>query len=61
VGQMGEALCYKREGRGFDSRFCHWNFPLKFSFWPHSEPGIDLVPNINEYKEYFLGVKAAVA
>jgi len=22
------ALCYKPEGRGFDSRWCHWNCPL---------------------------------
>ena len=21
-----ETLCYKSEGRGFDSRRCHWNF-----------------------------------
>jgi len=21
-----EALCYKPEGCGFDSRWCHWNF-----------------------------------
>jgi hypothetical protein len=21
-----EALCYKPEGRGFDSRWCHWKF-----------------------------------
>ena len=24
--QLVEALCYKSEGRGFDSRWCHWNF-----------------------------------
>jgi len=23
-----EALCYKPEGRGFDSRWCHWIFSL---------------------------------
>jgi len=23
-----EALRYKSEGRGFDSRWCHWNFSL---------------------------------
>jgi hypothetical protein len=23
-----DALCYKPEGRGFDSRWCHWNFSL---------------------------------
>jgi hypothetical protein len=28
VTQLVEALCYKPEGRGFDSRWCHWNFLL---------------------------------
>ena len=28
VAQFVEALCYKSEGRGFDSRWCHWNFSL---------------------------------
>jgi len=28
VAQLVEALCYKSEGRGFDSRWCHWNFLL---------------------------------
>ena len=28
VAQLFEALCYKLEGRGFDSRWCHWNFSL---------------------------------
>ena len=23
-----EALCYKQEGRRFDSQWCHWNFSL---------------------------------
>jgi hypothetical protein len=26
VVQLVEALCYKPEGRGFDSRWYHWNF-----------------------------------
>ena len=26
--QLVEALCYKSEGRGFDSPWCHWNFSL---------------------------------
>jgi hypothetical protein len=29
VAQLVEALRYKLEGRGFDSRWCHWNFSLK--------------------------------
>ena len=26
VEQLVEAMRYKPEGRGFDSRWCHWNF-----------------------------------
>jgi hypothetical protein len=26
--QMVETLQYKPESRGFDSRWCHWNFSL---------------------------------
>ena len=28
VAQLAEALRYKPEVRGFDSRWCHWNFSL---------------------------------
>jgi hypothetical protein len=28
VAHLVEALLYKQEGRGFDSRCCHWNFSL---------------------------------
>ena len=28
VAQLVEALRYKPEGRGFDSRWCNWNFSL---------------------------------
>jgi hypothetical protein len=28
VAQLVVALRYKPEGRGFDSRWCHWNFSL---------------------------------
>ena len=28
VAQLVEALRYKPEGRGFDSRWCQWNFSL---------------------------------
>jgi hypothetical protein len=28
VAQLVDALRYKPEGRGFDSRWCHWNFLL---------------------------------
>jgi hypothetical protein len=28
VAQLVKAPRYKPEGRGFDSRWCHWNFSL---------------------------------
>ena len=28
-GTVVKVLCYKSEGRWFDSRWCHWNFSLK--------------------------------
>jgi hypothetical protein len=28
VAQLVEPLPYKSEGRGFASRWCHWNFSL---------------------------------
>jgi len=28
VAQLVEALRYKAEGRGFNSRWCHWNFSM---------------------------------
>jgi hypothetical protein len=49
-----EALRYKPEGRGFDSRCCHWNFS-------HYGPRVDSTSNRNEYQAYFLQVKAAGA
>ena len=27
-GTVVNVLCYKSEGRWFDSRWCHWNFSL---------------------------------
>ena len=29
VAQLVEALRYKSEGRGLDSRWCHWNYFLR--------------------------------
>ena len=51
---MFEALRYKLEGRGFDCRWCHWNFSLTQSFRPHYDSGVDSASNRNEYQEYFL-------
>jgi hypothetical protein len=61
VVQLVEALRYKPEGRGFHSRWCHWNFSLTQSFRPRYGPEIDPVSDRNEYQDYFLGVKAAGA
>jgi hypothetical protein len=58
-GAVVEALRYKPEGRGIDSRWCHWNFSLTLSFRSHYGPEVDSASNRNEYQEYFLGVKAA--
>jgi hypothetical protein len=57
VAQMVEEPLYKPEGRGFDSRWCHYNFSLTQSFRPHYGPGVDPASNGNEYQEYFLGSK----
>src|SRR5215475_10065943 len=55
--QLVEALHYKPEGCRSDSRWCHWNFSLTLSFWPHYGPGVDSASNRNEYQEYFPGSK----
>jgi hypothetical protein len=59
VAQLVEALRFKLEGCGFDSRWCHWNFSLIQSFRPHYGSGVDSASNRNEYQVYLLGVKAA--
>jgi hypothetical protein len=51
MAQLVEALCYKPEGRGFDFRWCHWNFSLTFSFRLHYVPGVESASNRNEYQE----------
>ena len=57
MAQLVEALLYKPEGRGFHSRWYHWNFSLTLSLRPHYGPGVDSAFNRNEYQEYFLGGK----
>jgi hypothetical protein len=49
VAQLVEALRYKPEGRGFDSRWCHWNFSLTQTFRQHYGLGVDSVSNGKEY------------
>jgi len=51
MAQFNEVL------RGFDSRWCHWNFSLTKFFRPHYGPGVDSTSNRNEYQRYFLGSK----
>jgi len=55
VAQLVGALCYKPEGRGLDSRSCHWKFSLTSSFGPEYGPGVDSKSSRNEFQEYFLG------
>jgi len=52
-----KALRYKPVGRGFDSRWCHSNFSVTYSFRSHCGHGVDSASNRNEYQEYFLGGK----
>ena len=47
VAQLVEALRYKTEGQGFDSRWYHWNFSLTQTFRPHCGPGVDSASNRN--------------
>jgi hypothetical protein len=61
VAQMVDALRYKPEGRGFYSRWSHWNFSVTESFRSHCGPEIDSACNRNRYQESFLGVKTAGA
>ena len=56
-----EALLYKPEGRGFNSRMVYWDFSLTYSFLPHFRPGVDPASNRSEYQEYLLGLKTAGA
>jgi len=55
MAQLVEALRCKPEGRGFDSRWCHWNYSSTKSFRSLYDPGVDSVSNRNEYQEYFVG------
>jgi len=61
VAQLVEAVRYEPEGRGIDSRWCHWNVIQTESFRPQYVPGVNSASNINEYQEFLLAVKAAGA
>jgi hypothetical protein len=49
-GAVVEALRYKSEGHGIDSRWCHWNFSWTYPFRPHCASGVDSASNRNEYQ-----------
>ena len=49
----------KPEGRGFDSRWCHWNFFIDIILPAVLGPGLDSVSNRNEHQEYFLEGKGS--
>ena len=51
VLQLVEALHYKPEGRGFDSRCSHWDFSLTYSSDHTFGRVVESVSNRNEYQE----------
>ena len=51
MAHLVEALHYEPEGRGFDSRWYHWNFSLTQSFRPHYDPGVGSASNRNNRNE----------
>ena len=61
MAQLAAALRYKPEGRGFDSRWWHWNFSLTQSFWPHYGPGLTQPLTEMSTRNIFWGVKATGA
>jgi len=57
-GTVVKVLFYKSEGRWFDPSCVSGLFIDIKSFRSHYGPGVDSASNRNEYREYFLGVKA---
>jgi hypothetical protein len=45
MAQLVEALCYKTESRGFNTKWDRWDFLLAYSFWPHYGPEVDSAAN----------------
>jgi len=54
VTELVEALRYKPEDHGFDSRCGHWDFSMIKSFRHYYGPGIGSVCKRNEYQWYLL-------
>jgi hypothetical protein len=57
VSIIDDALRSRPESRGFNSRWCQWNFSFTQSFWLHYGPGVDSASNRNGCVEYFLAGK----
>jgi hypothetical protein len=57
VAELVVALHCKLEDRGFDSRWCHWDFSLVYCFRSHYGPGVDSPFNRNDYQGYLVGAK----
>ena len=58
AAQLVEALRYKSEDLGFDSRWRDRNFSLVYSFRPHYGPGVDSASNKKWVPGVFPGVKS---
>jgi hypothetical protein len=55
-----KALCYKSEGRWFESQIVSLEFFIDIkSLRSHYGPGVDTASNRTEYQGHSLGVKAA--
>ena len=54
MAHLVEALRYKAEGRGIDSRWSNYNFSFTQFFRPSYGPAVDSASNRNEYQVYFL-------
>ena len=54
MAQLVEALRYNSEGRGFDSRWCHWNF----LFRPYYGAGVTQLLTEMSTRNISWGVKA---
>ena len=61
AAQSVEALRYKPEGRGFDSRLCHWNFSLAYPSGRTMALGLTQLLTEMSIRNIPWGVKAAGA
>ena len=54
MAYLVEAMRYKPEGLGLDSRWGHWGLSMLYSFRPPFGPGVDSPPDRNENQVYLL-------